>query len=201
MESFHEVVTKPVLKEANEVYVNSKTYIQETFEEIKYECIPTAPDLTQDSLTKRLQETRQLFHIPYSPAYSHPGWLVKLINDPKDEVFWQGIYGDVFGGFTVGFTVIPQALSYAALANLPVQLGLYAVIWPTVINIIFGTAAQLVIGPVALVSLLMGTLVTKYGLTATSPDIIDFAAQTSFCVGILLLCAGSYFGHKLDLSF
>ena len=47
-----------------------------------------------------------------------------------------------------------------------------------------------VIGPVALISLLMGALVTKYGLTATSPDIIDFAAQTSFCVGILLLAAG-----------
>lgn len=34
--------------------------------------------------------------------------------------------GDAIAGITMGLTIIPQAIAYAALANLPSQYGLYS---------------------------------------------------------------------------
>ena len=52
--------------------------------------------------------------------------------------------------------------------------------------IIFGTSLQLAVGPVAIVSLLMGKLITEYGSLPESEDAVSTAAQASLCVGIIL---------------
>lgn len=39
---------------------------------------------------------------------------------------WQDLQGDLVAGVTVGVMVVPQSLTYAPLANLPPQYGLYA---------------------------------------------------------------------------
>jgi MFS superfamily sulfate permease-like transporter len=44
---------------------------------------------------------------------------------------------------------------------------------------------QLAVGPTALVSLLTGTLVNKYGASPGSQDALDVATQAALCVGIL----------------
>jgi MFS superfamily sulfate permease-like transporter len=37
---------------------------------------------------------------------------------------------DVVGGLTAGLVVVPQAMAYATIADLPVQVGLYTCIVP-----------------------------------------------------------------------
>ena len=91
---------------------------------------------------------------------------------------------------SITFVVVsaPQALSYSKLANLPAIHGLYAAILPSATYVFFGSSMQLAVGPVAIVSLLMGTLMTKYLPTfATNiPAAIDTAAQASLCCGIIM---------------
>ena len=68
---------------------------------------------------------------------------------------------DVIAGLTVGIMVIPQSMSYAKLAGLPVQYGLYSAVVPVFAYALFGSSRQLAVGPVALLSLMLSTEVTK----------------------------------------
>jgi len=60
---------------------------------------------------------------------------------------------DVLAGLTVGVMIIPQSMSYAKLAGLPVEFGLYSSLVPIYAYAFFGSSRQLAIGPVAIVSL------------------------------------------------
>jgi hypothetical protein len=71
------------------------------------------------------------------------------------------LFTDVLAGLAVGVMVIPQGMSYAKLAGLPVEYGLYSALFPVWVYSIFGTSRQLAIGPVALVSLLLFTGLTN----------------------------------------
>jgi len=62
---------------------------------------------------------------------------------------------DIIAGMTVGVMVIPQSMSYAAIAGLPYINGMYSACVPTVVYAIFGQSRQLAVGPVAMVSLLV----------------------------------------------
>lgn len=96
---------------------------------------------------------------------------------------------DVIAGITVALTLIPQGLSYATLANLPAINGLYAAILPSATYTFFGSSLQLAVGPVAIVSLLMGKLMNDYNIEYTT-DIegaLDTAAQAALCCGIILV--------------
>jgi sulfate transporter 4 len=56
---------------------------------------------------------------------------------------------DFVAGLSVGAMVIPQSLSYAALAGLPSSYGLYAALTPSIAYSMFGNSRQLSVGPVA----------------------------------------------------
>ena len=51
--------------------------------------------------------------------------------------------------------VIPQGMSYANLAGLPQAYGLYGAFVPCIVYAFFGTSRQLVVGPVAVTSILL----------------------------------------------
>jgi high affinity sulfate transporter 1 len=57
--------------------------------------------------------------------------------------------------------VIPQSMSYATLAGLPVQYGLYSAVYPLYAYALYGSSRQLAVGPVAMVSLLFHTGLAK----------------------------------------
>ena len=50
-------------------------------------------------------------------------------------------------------TMVPQALGFALVAGVPVQVGLYSAILPAVIYALLGTGRTLSVGPVAIVSI------------------------------------------------
>jgi high affinity sulfate transporter 1 len=181
-----------VVEEVQDAAASSAKYIKESVEEIHRECIPTQDIMAGSTWRSWAMQAKGIFHIPYAPAFTRPGWLWILLTSPRDEKMLEGIYGDIFAGFTVGMTAIPQALSYAALAGLPPINGLYAMIMPSVVYIFLGSGMQLAVGPVAIVSLLMGELVTKYGLNAATDPVgcVNFAAQAAFCSGLMMLVAG-----------
>jgi len=127
-------------------------------------------------------------HLPYFPAFHRPGWLFRYLIGPYDKELAQMFISDLVAGLTVAMTLVPQALSYAGLAGMPKVNGLYAAILPSATYVFFGTSMQLAVGPVAIVSLLMGALMAKYQpdyLTNTVAA-VDTGAQASLNVGIIM---------------
>jgi hypothetical protein len=109
---------------------------------------------------------------------------------------WKStLWRDVVAGLTVGIMVIPQGMSYAKLAGLPVQYGLYSALVPLYVYAVFGSSRHLSVGPVAITSLLLSTGLTKVmEARGVSEDdetyesqYVQLAIQTSFLVGVLYL--------------
>jgi sulfate permease, SulP family len=96
---------------------------------------------------------------------------------------------DVIAGVIVAALAIPQSLGYAAIAGVPVQVGLYAVPIALLAYAIFGTSPQLIVGPVSTVSVLSASLVAALG----PDDIAEAVAYTSaiaLAAGLVLVVAG-----------
>nr|DAD21892.1 TPA_asm: hypothetical protein HUJ06_023355 [Nelumbo nucifera] len=66
--------------------------------------------------------------------------------------------GDIIAGFTIASLCIPQDIGYSKLANLSPQYGLYSSFVPPLVYAFMGSSRDIAIGPVAVVSLLLGTL-------------------------------------------
>lgn len=94
--------------------------------------------------------------------------------------------------FLTHCTIIIQAISYAQLAKVPTINALYASILPGAVYVIFGTSMHLDLGPVAVLSILTGQLVTRYGVTPYSQDAVDLAGEAALAVGTIF-CALSIF--------
>ncbi|EME44094.1 hypothetical protein DOTSEDRAFT_24190 [Dothistroma septosporum NZE10] len=73
----------------------------------------------------------------------------------------QWLYGDLVAGITVGAVVVPQSMAYAKLAELPVQFGLYSSFMGVLIYWFFATSKDITIGPVAVMSTIVGNIVLK----------------------------------------
>ena len=56
------------------------------------------------------------------------------------------LLGDAVAGLTIGMVVVPQAMAYALLAQLPPAYGLYTSFTGAVLYWLFGTSKDIVIG-------------------------------------------------------
>ena len=121
--------------------------------------------------------------------------MTKWLSTYKVKEFLQT---DILAGLTVGVMIIPQSMSYAKLAGLPVEFGLYSSLMPIYAYAFFGSSRQLAVGPVAMVSLLLSTGLTivleNEGITPDNPDYQGIynllALQTSVLVGICYIVMG-----------
>ncbi|KAF3422485.1 hypothetical protein E2986_11177 [Frieseomelitta varia] len=89
---------------------------------------------------------------------------------------------DLVAGFSVGLTVIPQSIAYAALAGLTAQYGLYSCLMGSFLYIFFGTIKEVSIGPSSLMSLL------TFEYTRNMP--VDFVVLFCFLAGCMELLMG-----------
>ncbi|KAJ7285618.1 sulfate transporter family-domain-containing protein [Mycena rebaudengoi] len=69
--------------------------------------------------------------------------------------------GDVIAGLTVGMVLVPQGMSYAQIATLPTEYGLYSSFVGVTVYCLFATSKDVSIGPVAVVSLIMSQIIGK----------------------------------------
>ncbi|XP_042485824.1 sulfate transporter 1.3-like isoform X2 [Macadamia integrifolia] len=103
--------------------------------------------------------------------------------------------GDLIAGLTIASLSIPQGIGYAKLANLSPKYGLYSGFVPPLVYAFLGSSREIAIGPVAVVSLLMGSMLrnaidpvanpaeyTRLAFTATF-----FAGITQAALGFLRL--------------
>uniref|UniRef100_A0A804NQQ4 SLC26A/SulP transporter domain-containing protein n=1 Tax=Zea mays TaxID=4577 RepID=A0A804NQQ4_MAIZE len=69
--------------------------------------------------------------------------------------------GDLVAGLTIASLCIPQDIGYSKLAYLDPEYGLYSSFVPPLIYAAMGSSKDIAIGPVAVVSLLLGSLLQK----------------------------------------
>ncbi|TFK26439.1 high affinity sulfate permease [Coprinopsis marcescibilis] len=76
---------------------------------------------------------------------------------PRYNFGW--LSGDLIAGITVGMVVIPQGMSYAQLAGLTPEYGLYSSFVGVLFYCFFATSKDVSIGPVAVMSILVGQVI------------------------------------------
>ncbi|KAB1206931.1 High affinity sulfate transporter 2 [Morella rubra] len=103
--------------------------------------------------------------------------------------------GDLISGLTIASLAIPQDIGYAKLAHLPAENGLYSSFVPPLIYSVLGSSRDIAIGPVAVVSILLGNRLSSE--INPSTDAIEyrhlaftatfFAGLTQFLLGFFRL--------------
>ncbi|KAI0842778.1 sulfate permease II [Hypoxylon sp. FL0890] len=102
------------------------------------------------------------------------------------------LLADAAAGCTLGLVMVPQGLSYALLANLSPEYGLYTTFAGASLYWIFGTSKEVAVGATAVVSLLVGKTTTNVidqhpGFTRE-----EIAATHAFLSGCIFLVLGLF---------
>ncbi|KAI0085466.1 sulfate permease [Irpex rosettiformis] len=99
--------------------------------------------LSQNPKRDALSYVKSLFPITHWITRYNTGWL----------------YGDIVAGLTVGIVVVPQSMSYAQIATLSPEYGLYSAFVGVLIYCLFATSKDVSIGPVAVMSLTISQII------------------------------------------
>jgi sodium-independent sulfate anion transporter 11 len=152
--------------------------------------------------------------IPVVPTYHEPVISVKdfgrkVIANPKQRAIDYGLslfpiarwiyrynftwlISDLIAGITVGAVVVPQGMSYAKLATLPAQYGLYSSFVGVFIYCFFATSKDVSIGPVAVMSLQVSKSIAH--VVAKNPqyknDNVEIAVTLTTLCGIIAFGIG-----------
>ncbi|KAK1813981.1 hypothetical protein LTR12_011655 [Friedmanniomyces endolithicus] len=108
------------------------------------------------------------------------GWL------PKYNLRW--IVNDVIAGLTLGLLLIPQSLSYAKIATIPVEYGLQSSWLPATLYTFMGSTKDLSTGPTSLIGLMTSNAVSSLKPQGYSPQAI--ASAVAMCMGIMGMAIG-----------
>lgn len=92
------------------------------------------------------------------------------------------VVADFIAGLTVGLTMMPQSIAYAALAGLPAQYGLYTAFIGSFTYVFFGTIKEVSIGPTSLMAILTFSYVAGYP--------VEFVILLTFLAGCVELMMG-----------
>src|SRR6478735_6352499 len=82
-----------------------------------------------------------------------PEWL-----SPYTKAFLKY---DLIAGAITAAVVIPKAMAYATVAGLPVQIGLYTVLFPMIIYAFFGSSRSLSVSTTTTLAILTATELGK----------------------------------------
>lgn len=102
----------------------------------------------------------------------------------------RSFVADLLAGLVIAALAVPQALGYAGLARVPVEVGLYAIPLALVAYAVLGTSRQLVVGPVSTVSVLSGSLIIGMGAEPGSARAVALTGALAIASGLLLMAFG-----------
>lgn len=106
---------------------------------------------------------------------------------------------DILAGLTVAVVLIPQAIAYALIAELPAQTGLYTAILAAIVGALWGSSRHLHTGPTNAASLLVLSILLPIAAVG-SPSYVAAAALMAVMVGVFRLLMG-LFGLGMLVNF
>ncbi len=95
----------------------------------------------------------------------------------------------MIAGITGAFIVLPQGVSFAMIAGLPPEYGLYTAIIPPIIAALFGSSMHLVSGPTTAISIIVFSTLTHFA-DPSAPEYIKLALTLTFMAGVFQLAFG-----------
>ncbi len=101
----------------------------------------------------------------------------------------RGFAADLVPGLTTAAVVVPKALAYATIAQLPVQAGLFAALVPMVVYAVLGTSRLLSVSTTTPIAILCATAIGEALRADPGLDPLTAAATLSLLVGLMLIAA------------
>jgi SulP family sulfate permease len=112
-------------------------------------------------------------------------WFVPTLGGYKPA--WLG--RDALAGLSAGAVVIPQAMAYSTIANLPVQIGLYTCMVPMLVYALIGGSAAMSVSTTSTIATLTATTLVTAGVAAGSQDALNDLVTLTVIVGVILVIA------------
>ncbi|MFB7892124.1 SulP family inorganic anion transporter [Microbacterium sp. NPDC056044] len=117
-----------------------------------------------------------------------PRWLLPTFAGYRRE--W--LAPDIVGGLSAGAVVVPQAMAYATIANLPVQVGLYTCIVPMLVYAMLGGSRAMSVSTTSTIATLTATTLVSAGVAASAEstdEALGSLMMLTLLVGAILLLA------------
>jgi sulfate permease, SulP family len=102
----------------------------------------------------------------------------------------ESIRYDVVAGLTASAVVIPKAMAYAAIAGLPLVVGLYTSLVPLIVYAIMGTSRPLSVTSTSTIAILAAGIIGQVAPGGDSAALIAASATLALLTGAFLLLAG-----------
>ena len=106
---------------------------------------------------------------------------------PKYDRRW--LRADLVGGLAAGAVVIPQAMAYATIADLPAQVGLYTCMVPMAVYALLGGSRTLSVSTTSTIAVLTGSTLLAVTVADGSADPAGDLAMLTLLVGLMLVVA------------
>lgn len=131
-------------------------------------------------LRPRFDLRHSLAPIPY--YLSRPGRLFRAYSR-------KNLRPDLVAGLTVAVILLPQAIAFALIAELPPQMGIYSAVIAAVIGALWGSSHQTHTGPTNAISLLVLSILLT-GFTPGTDQFILAAGMLAVMAGVFQLAMG-----------
>ena len=131
---------------------------------------------------------------PTPSSLPRPAWIVRWI----PAVSWLSSYQrewlrfDLVAGLTTAAVVIPKAMAYAAIAGLPLEVGLYTALIPLVVYAVMGTSRPLSVTTSSTIAIMAVSILGQVTSGAGPAALLSASATLSLLVGAFLLLAGLF---------
>ena len=119
------------------------------------------------------------------PAGSRGRWWFPTLVGYRRE--W--LTSDIVAGLAAGAVVVPQAMAYATIANLPVQVGLYTCIIPMLVYALLGGSRAMSVSTTSTVATLTATTLVTTTTAAGADDPMGALMALTMLVGVMLVIA------------
>jgi len=96
---------------------------------------------------------------------------------------------DLIAGLSTAAVVIPKAMAYAAIAGLPVEVGLYTALIPMLVYTVFGTARTLSFSTSSTIAILVAAQIAATAPNGDPATQIAIASTLALLVGAFLVAA------------
>lgn len=120
-----------------------------------------------------------------SPTRARPRWLLPTLVDYRRS--W--LLPDLVAGLAAGAVVVPQAMAYATIANVPVQVGLYTCIIPMLVYALLGGSRAMSVSTTSTIATLTATTLVAAGVATGAEDAAGTLMALAMLVGLMLLAA------------
>ncbi|WP_229715232.1 SulP family inorganic anion transporter [Subtercola lobariae] len=119
------------------------------------------------------------------PERTRRGWFFPTIREYQRSM----LQADVLGGLTASAVILPQAMAYATIAGLPVQIGLYTCMLPAVVYALLGGSRALNVSTTSTIATLTASSLLAASTAAESAEPVRDLVTLTLIVGVLLILA------------